>query len=166
MTQTLPPAESLNEFYRLKNKYESTYHDKYVIPILKSNNKTKKEKRMEFTKLPKPTKFLSIVMLPLGSVITSPPAPLTDLTGKLIKTSSRLVIRPCASTVILAFVYEPAETAVLAKLTVEPLAVCDTDVPVPAEILCVTDGLIATEPELPEPEFITAQTVTIIPVVG
>ena len=47
------PIEAINEYYMLKNKYESTYYDKYVKPILKSKN-TKKEKRVEFGRLPKP----------------------------------------------------------------------------------------------------------------
>ena len=55
---------------------------------------------------------------------------LNDVTGAVPLDAE--VNLPCASTVILAFVYEPAETAVLAKLIVEPLVVCDTDVPVPA----------------------------------
>jgi len=47
------PIEAINEYYMLKDKYESTYYDKYVKPILKSKN-TKKEKRVEFGRLPKP----------------------------------------------------------------------------------------------------------------
>lgn len=50
--QTLTPIEAINEFYRLKDKYESEYYDKYVKPILK-NNKSKKEKRIEYSRLPK-----------------------------------------------------------------------------------------------------------------
>lgn len=48
----LTPIESINEFYRLKDKYESGYYEKYVKPIIKSN-KSKREKRVEFSKLPK-----------------------------------------------------------------------------------------------------------------
>ena len=48
----LTPIEAINEFYRLKDKYESGYYDKYVKPILKSN-KSKREKRVDFSKLPK-----------------------------------------------------------------------------------------------------------------
>jgi hypothetical protein len=48
----LTPIEAINEFYRLKDKYESGYNDKYVKPILKSN-KSKREKRVDFSKLPK-----------------------------------------------------------------------------------------------------------------
>jgi hypothetical protein len=51
--EKLNPIEAINEYYMLKNKYESTYYDKYVKPILKSKN-TKKEKRVEFGRLPKP----------------------------------------------------------------------------------------------------------------
>jgi len=49
---TLTPIEAINEFYRLKDKYESTYYEKYIKPIIKSN-KSKKEKRVEYSKLPK-----------------------------------------------------------------------------------------------------------------
>jgi hypothetical protein len=50
--QTLTPIEAINEFYRLKDKYESEYYDKYVKPILK-NKKSKREKRIEYSRLPK-----------------------------------------------------------------------------------------------------------------
>lgn len=46
------PIEAINEFYRLKDKYLSGYYEKYVKPIVK-NNKSKKEKRVEYSKLPK-----------------------------------------------------------------------------------------------------------------
>lgn len=45
--------EVLDEFYKLKDKYETNYREKYVKPILISK-KTNKEKRMEYAKLPKP----------------------------------------------------------------------------------------------------------------
>jgi DNA segregation ATPase FtsK/SpoIIIE-like protein len=51
--QQLTTSEAINEYYRLKDKYESGYYDKYVKPILKNNN-TKKEKRIEYSRLPKP----------------------------------------------------------------------------------------------------------------
>ena len=41
--QTLTPIEAINEFYRLKEKYESVYYEKYVKPIVNSD-KSKKEK--------------------------------------------------------------------------------------------------------------------------
>lgn len=44
--------EAINEFYRLKDKYESVFYDKYVKPIIKSK-KTNKEKRVEYARLPK-----------------------------------------------------------------------------------------------------------------
>ena len=50
--KTLTPIEAINEFYRLKDKYESEYYEKYVKPIIKSN-KSKREKRIEYSKLPK-----------------------------------------------------------------------------------------------------------------
>lgn len=46
--------EAMNEFYKLKAKYESDYHQKYIKPILKADDKSKKEKRLEYQKLPKP----------------------------------------------------------------------------------------------------------------
>jgi len=48
----LTPIEAINEFYRLKDKYENSYYEKYVKPIVKSN-KSKREKRLEFSRLPK-----------------------------------------------------------------------------------------------------------------
>jgi hypothetical protein len=45
--------EALNEFYKLKAKYENTYYEKYVKPIIKSNNKSKREKRIEYSRLPR-----------------------------------------------------------------------------------------------------------------
>jgi len=50
--QTHTPIEAINEFYRLKDKYESVYYEKYVKPIIKSN-KSKREKRVDYSKLPK-----------------------------------------------------------------------------------------------------------------
>lgn len=46
------PIEAINEFYRLKDKYETGYYEKYVKPIVRSN-KTNKEKRVEYSRLPK-----------------------------------------------------------------------------------------------------------------
>jgi len=46
--------EVLNEFYKLKDKYEKTYYDKYVKNIVRSTNKSNKEKKREFSRLPKP----------------------------------------------------------------------------------------------------------------
>lgn len=46
--------EILNEFYKLKDKYEKTYYEKYVKSIVRSENKSNKEKKREFSKLPKP----------------------------------------------------------------------------------------------------------------
>lgn len=48
----LTPIEAINEFYRLKDKYETSYYEKYVKPIIRSN-KSKREKRVEYSKLPK-----------------------------------------------------------------------------------------------------------------
>jgi hypothetical protein len=49
---TLTPIEAIDEFYRLKDKYENGYYEKYIKPIIK-NNKSKREKRVEFSRLPK-----------------------------------------------------------------------------------------------------------------
>jgi hypothetical protein len=46
--------EVLNEYYKLKSKYEDNYNDKYIKPILRSEGKSKREKRLEYQKLPKP----------------------------------------------------------------------------------------------------------------
>lgn len=45
--------DSINEFYKMKDKYETAYKEKYINPILKSKN-SKREKRVAFSKLPKP----------------------------------------------------------------------------------------------------------------
>jgi hypothetical protein len=45
--------EAMNEYYKLKAKYETDYHEKYIKPILKANDKSKREKRLEYQKLPK-----------------------------------------------------------------------------------------------------------------
>lgn len=45
--------EALNDFYKLKAKYETTYYEKYVKPIIKSKDKSKREKRVEYSKLPR-----------------------------------------------------------------------------------------------------------------
>jgi len=50
--QTLTTIEAINEFYRLKDKYETGYFEKYVKPIVNSK-KTKREKRVDFSRLPK-----------------------------------------------------------------------------------------------------------------
>ena len=46
--------EAINEFYKMKDKYETAYKEKYIHPLLKSKNTSKKEKRVAFSKLPKP----------------------------------------------------------------------------------------------------------------
>jgi hypothetical protein len=44
--------EAINEFYKLKNKYETKHYEKYVQPIVTSNI-SKREKRVAYSKLPK-----------------------------------------------------------------------------------------------------------------
>lgn len=45
--------EAMNEYYKLKSKYETDYYNKYVKPILKTDDMSKREKRIEYQKLPK-----------------------------------------------------------------------------------------------------------------
>lgn len=52
MTEEIEVMEALNEYYRLKNKYESGYYEKFIVPIIKSG-KSKREKRLDYAKLPK-----------------------------------------------------------------------------------------------------------------
>ena len=46
--------EALSEYYNLKSKYEENFNEKYLDPILRDATKSKKEKRLEYQKLPKP----------------------------------------------------------------------------------------------------------------
>ena len=48
----ITPTDAINEFYKMKDKYESGYYEKYVNPIVKSNQ-SKREKRVAYSKLPK-----------------------------------------------------------------------------------------------------------------
>ena len=50
--QTLTPIEAINEFYILKDKYETSYYEKYVKSIVMSSQ-TKKQKRVAISRLPK-----------------------------------------------------------------------------------------------------------------
>ena len=50
--QSLTAIDAINEFYRLKDKYETEYNEKYVKPIVKSN-KPNKFKRIDYSRLPK-----------------------------------------------------------------------------------------------------------------
>ena len=52
-SEKVTPEEAINEFYKLKQKYEADYYEKYVRPIVKSGS-SKKEKRIAYSKLPKP----------------------------------------------------------------------------------------------------------------
>ena len=51
--ETTIPINAINIFYKLKNAYETDYYDKYVKPIVNSY-KLNKEKRVDYSKLPKP----------------------------------------------------------------------------------------------------------------
>lgn len=46
--------DAINEYYKLKDTYETNYHNKYIKPIIKSKDKSYKEKRVQFSRLPKP----------------------------------------------------------------------------------------------------------------
>jgi hypothetical protein len=52
--EALTINDALNEYYKLKSNYEQNFHDKYIKSILRSKNKSKREKRLEYQKLPKP----------------------------------------------------------------------------------------------------------------
>ena len=52
-TQTRTVIEAINEFYRLKDNYESGYNKRYVLPIVKSD-RPNNAKRVDFSRLPKP----------------------------------------------------------------------------------------------------------------
>jgi hypothetical protein len=52
--QKMNVNDALNEYYKMKSKYEEAYYDKYIKPILRSKGKSKREKRLDFQKLPKP----------------------------------------------------------------------------------------------------------------
>jgi hypothetical protein len=52
--QKITPIDAINEFYKLKDKYKSGYYDKYIKPIINNEKKSKREKRVEYSKLPKP----------------------------------------------------------------------------------------------------------------
>ena len=53
MTEKISVDDAINEYYKLKDKYETSYYEKYIKPIIKAKNKSKREKRVEFSKLPK-----------------------------------------------------------------------------------------------------------------
>jgi hypothetical protein len=53
MTEKISVEDATNEYYRLKNLYETSYYEKYIKPIVKAEKKSKREKRVEFSKLPK-----------------------------------------------------------------------------------------------------------------
>ena len=53
MSEKISVDDAMSEYYRLKNVYETSYYEKYVKPIVKAEKKSKREKRVEFSKLPK-----------------------------------------------------------------------------------------------------------------
>jgi len=53
MTEKISVEDATNEYYRLKNLYETSYYEKYIKPIIKAEKKSKREKRVEYSKLPK-----------------------------------------------------------------------------------------------------------------
>ena len=54
MSEPLTVNEVLNEYYKLKSKYETDHYNKYIKPIINAKDKSKREKRLEYQKLPKP----------------------------------------------------------------------------------------------------------------
>uniref|UniRef100_A0A6C0IRF9 Uncharacterized protein n=1 Tax=viral metagenome TaxID=1070528 RepID=A0A6C0IRF9_9ZZZZ len=46
--------EALNEFYRMKAKYEDYVYTKYINPLINDKRMSKNEKRQAYAKLPKP----------------------------------------------------------------------------------------------------------------
>jgi hypothetical protein len=53
MSEKISVDDAMSEYYRLKNVYETSYYEKYIKPIVKAEKKSKREKRVEFSKLPK-----------------------------------------------------------------------------------------------------------------
>lgn len=53
-TNKVEPFEVMKYFYELKNQYEEKYYEKYMQSIIKNKTKSKREKRVDFSKLPKP----------------------------------------------------------------------------------------------------------------
>jgi hypothetical protein len=51
---TLTAIEAIGEFYRLKEKYETEYREDYVKAIIANRDMSKREKKMAFSRLPKP----------------------------------------------------------------------------------------------------------------
>jgi len=53
MTTNKPTIEeALEEFYKLKSKYENDYKEKYLVPIVKNIKKNARQKRVDYSKLP------------------------------------------------------------------------------------------------------------------
>ena len=53
MSEKINIDDAINEYYKLKSKYETAYYDTYIKPIIKTKDKSKREKRVEYSKLPK-----------------------------------------------------------------------------------------------------------------
>jgi hypothetical protein len=55
MSEKINIDDAINEYYKLKSKYETAYYDTYIKPIVKAKakDKSKREKRIEYSKLPK-----------------------------------------------------------------------------------------------------------------
>ena len=53
MSKKISVDDAINEYYKMKDKYETSYYEKYIRPIIKANNKSNREKRVEYSKLPK-----------------------------------------------------------------------------------------------------------------
>jgi hypothetical protein len=53
-SEELSTNEAINEFYRMKSKYEDDVYSKYISPLINNKTMSKKEKRQEYLKMPKP----------------------------------------------------------------------------------------------------------------
>jgi hypothetical protein len=52
--EELSVSEAINEFYRMKGKYEEYVYSKYIQPLINDKSLSKKEKKQAYSKLPKP----------------------------------------------------------------------------------------------------------------
>lgn len=52
--EEIPVDEAINEFYRMKGKYEEYVYSKYIQPLINNKTLSKKEKKQAYSKLPKP----------------------------------------------------------------------------------------------------------------
>ena len=51
--KTISVNDAINEYYKLKSKYETDYYNKYIKPIVTSKKKSKHIKRLDYQRLPR-----------------------------------------------------------------------------------------------------------------